>query len=57
MTGSEHLYFYDAIAPIVEAESIDFSIAWRASRYGRGGDDYVQLPSRPRPVHGLCSRP
>jgi methylenetetrahydrofolate--tRNA-(uracil-5-)-methyltransferase len=44
LTGSEQLYFYDAIAPIVEADSIDFSIAWRASRYGRGGDDYVNCP-------------
>ena len=44
LTGAEHLYFYDAIAPIIEAESIDFSIAWRASRYGRGGDDYVNCP-------------
>jgi methylenetetrahydrofolate--tRNA-(uracil-5-)-methyltransferase len=40
-TGSEHLYFYDAIAPIIEAESIDFTRSWRASRYGKGGDDYV----------------
>lgn len=44
MTGSEHLYFYDAIAPIVEADSIDFTKAWRASRYGKGGDDYVNCP-------------
>ncbi|MEZ4601499.1 MAG: methylenetetrahydrofolate--tRNA-(uracil(54)-C(5))-methyltransferase (FADH(2)-oxidizing) TrmFO [Syntrophotaleaceae bacterium] len=44
LTGSEQLYFYDAIAPIVEADSIDFSTAWRASRYGRGGDDYVNCP-------------
>jgi len=44
LTGSEHLYFYDAIAPIVEADSIDFSIAWKASRYGKGGDDYVNCP-------------
>jgi len=44
LTGAEHLYFYDAIAPIVEADSIDFSIAWRASRYGKGGDDYVNCP-------------
>jgi methylenetetrahydrofolate--tRNA-(uracil-5-)-methyltransferase len=44
LTGSEQLYFYDAIAPIIEADSIDFSIAWRASRYGRGGDDYVNCP-------------
>lgn len=44
LTGAEHLYFYDAIAPIVEADSIDFSKAWRASRYGKGGDDYVNCP-------------
>ncbi|MFO7767310.1 MAG: methylenetetrahydrofolate--tRNA-(uracil(54)-C(5))-methyltransferase (FADH(2)-oxidizing) TrmFO [Pelovirga sp.] len=44
LTGSNHLYFYDAIAPIIDAESIDTSIAWRASRYGRGGDDYINCP-------------
>lgn len=44
LTGSEHLYFYDAIAPIIEADSIDFSKAWRASRYGKGGDDYINCP-------------
>ncbi len=44
LTGSEHLYFYDAIAPIVEADSIDYSRAWKASRYGKGGDDYVNCP-------------
>jgi methylenetetrahydrofolate--tRNA-(uracil-5-)-methyltransferase len=43
-TGAEHLYFYDAIAPIVEADSIDYSKAFRASRYGKGGDDYVNCP-------------
>jgi methylenetetrahydrofolate--tRNA-(uracil-5-)-methyltransferase len=43
-TGAEQLYFYDAIAPIVEADSIDFAKAWRASRYGKGGDDYVNCP-------------
>lgn len=44
LTGAEQLYFYDAIAPIVEADSIDFDKAWRASRYGKGGDDYVNCP-------------
>ena len=39
------LYFYDSIAPIVAADSIDESIAFRASRYGKGGgDDYLNLP-------------
>jgi methylenetetrahydrofolate--tRNA-(uracil-5-)-methyltransferase len=44
LTKAEHLYFYDAIAPIIEAESIDFSKAWRGSRYGKGGKDYVNCP-------------
>jgi methylenetetrahydrofolate--tRNA-(uracil-5-)-methyltransferase len=44
LTGGEDLYFYDAIAPIVEADSIDFSVGFRASRYGRGGDDYINCP-------------
>lgn len=47
LTGQEYLYFYDAIAPIVVAETIDMSIAFKASRYGRGeGDegDYINCP-------------
>lgn len=44
LTGSGQLYFYDAIAPIIEADSIDHAIAWKASRYGRGGDDYINCP-------------
>jgi methylenetetrahydrofolate--tRNA-(uracil-5-)-methyltransferase len=44
LTGQEHLYFYDALAPIVSAESIDMSVAFRASRYGRGDADYVNCP-------------
>lgn len=44
LTGSEHLHFYDAIAPIIDAESVDMSVAFRASRYGKGGDDYVNCP-------------
>lgn len=42
--GEEHLYFYDAISPIVTAESIDMTVAYRAARYGKGGDDYLNLP-------------
>ncbi len=44
LTGSEYLYFYDAISPIIDAESIDMSNVFRASRYGKGGDDYLNLP-------------
>jgi methylenetetrahydrofolate--tRNA-(uracil-5-)-methyltransferase len=42
--GETHLYFYDAISPIVTAESIDMTVAYRAARYGKGGDDYLNLP-------------
>ncbi len=43
-TGNDRLYFYDAIAPIIEADSIDLNIAWRASRYDKGGADYLNCP-------------
>jgi methylenetetrahydrofolate--tRNA-(uracil-5-)-methyltransferase len=45
--GQEHLYFYDAISPIVALESINFEIAYRASRYGQGDSehgDYINCP-------------
>jgi methylenetetrahydrofolate--tRNA-(uracil-5-)-methyltransferase len=42
--GQTHLYFYDAVSPVVDAETIDFSRTFRASRYGKGGDDYVNCP-------------
>ena len=41
VTGDDQLYFYDAIAPIVAADSIDMSIAFKAARYGKGGDDFL----------------
>ncbi|MDQ3711031.1 MAG: methylenetetrahydrofolate--tRNA-(uracil(54)-C(5))-methyltransferase (FADH(2)-oxidizing) TrmFO [Acidobacteriota bacterium] len=44
VTGDDQLYFYDAIAPIVAADSIDMNVAFKAARYGKGGDDYVNCP-------------
>jgi len=44
LTGQEHLYFYDALAPIVAADSVDVSVAFRASRYGKGDADYINCP-------------
>jgi methylenetetrahydrofolate--tRNA-(uracil-5-)-methyltransferase len=47
LTGTERLYFYDSISPIVSADSIDMSVAFRASRYGKsldGSDDYINCP-------------
>jgi methylenetetrahydrofolate--tRNA-(uracil-5-)-methyltransferase len=44
-TGRDHLYFFDAIAPVVEAETIDRGVVFAASRYGKGpGDDYLNCP-------------
>ena len=47
LLGTEHLYFYDAIAPTVYAETINMAVAFRASRYGRGEadeGDYINCP-------------
>ncbi len=42
--GRDHLYFYDAISPIVTADSVDRAVAFPASRWGKGGDDYLNCP-------------
>jgi methylenetetrahydrofolate--tRNA-(uracil-5-)-methyltransferase len=44
ITGNEYLYFYDAAAPIVLGDSLDMSKIYRASRYGKGDDDYLNCP-------------
>ena len=47
ITGTERLFFYDSISPIVDAATIDLSIAFRASRYGKSidsTDDYLNCP-------------
>ena len=44
LTGEESLFFFDAAAPIVSAESVDRSVVFAASRYGRGEDDYLNCP-------------
>lgn len=44
LTGSQHLHFYDAAAPIVDASSINTSVAYLASRYGKGEAAYLNCP-------------
>jgi len=44
LLGEEHLYFYDAISPTVHSDSIDFDVAFRASRWEEGEGDYLNLP-------------
>jgi methylenetetrahydrofolate--tRNA-(uracil-5-)-methyltransferase len=62
LTGQEHLYFFDAIAPIVREETINLEIAYKASRYGRGEQDegdYINCPMNREEyetfVEALCS--
>ncbi len=62
ISGKDYLYFWDAIAPIVTAESIDFHIAFRASRYGQDSSedgDYINCPMSQdeyeRFVEALCT--
>ena len=60
LTGQQYLYFYDAMAPIVTADSIDMTIAFRQSRYDRNSDGRPrggrlhQLPAQPGGVRSLC---
>ena len=44
MLGQDHMYFYDAAAPIIDASSIDMNIAYRKSRYDQGDDSYINCP-------------
>ena len=44
LTGQNRLFFYDAIAPIVSFDSVDMTKAYFGGRYGKGGDDYLNLP-------------
>ena len=44
LTGSKYLYFYDAAAPILAGESLDMNKVYRASRYGKGDNDYINCP-------------
>src|SRR5688500_944362 len=47
LSGEEHLFFFDAIAPVIHADSINMNVAFRASRYGTGEQeegDYINCP-------------
>jgi methylenetetrahydrofolate--tRNA-(uracil-5-)-methyltransferase len=56
LTDSDHLYFYDSISPIIDAESIDYSTVYRASRYENGEQeegDYLNCPLNKEQYYGL----
>lgn len=44
LAGEKHLYFFDAAAPIVSFDSINMTKAFKAARYGKGSDDYINCP-------------
>ncbi len=51
--GEKYLSFYDAISPVITEESINMNIAFRASRYGKGGDDYINCPMDSEQYHNF----
>ncbi len=53
VTQSQHLYFFDAISPIIDADSINMDIVFRASRYDKGGDDYLNCPMTEEQYNGF----
>ena len=53
LSGSEQLYFYDSISPIVEADSIDMSRVYMAARYDKGTADYINCPMTKEEYEGF----
>ncbi|MBI4164349.1 MAG: methylenetetrahydrofolate--tRNA-(uracil(54)-C(5))-methyltransferase (FADH(2)-oxidizing) TrmFO [Acidobacteria bacterium] len=53
LTGAEHLAFYDSISPIVDAETLNMERIFRASRYGKGGEDYLNCPMTEEEYHAF----
>jgi methylenetetrahydrofolate--tRNA-(uracil-5-)-methyltransferase len=55
VTGKEHLAFYDAIAPIVAAESLNYEVVFQASRYDDGPGDYLNCPMNEEQYHSFIA--
>jgi methylenetetrahydrofolate--tRNA-(uracil-5-)-methyltransferase len=55
LLGEEYLYFYDAIAPTLYADSIDHTVVFRASRYEEGEGDYLNVPLNKDEYHDFVS--
>lgn len=53
LTGDDHLYFYDAIAPTIDAESIDRSVCFAQSRYDKGEGEYLNCPLNEEEYHAF----
>jgi methylenetetrahydrofolate--tRNA-(uracil-5-)-methyltransferase len=54
LSGSTHLYFFDSISPIVEADSIDMSRVYLAARYDKGTADYINCPMSKEEYDRFC---
>jgi methylenetetrahydrofolate--tRNA-(uracil-5-)-methyltransferase len=54
LSGSGHLYFFDSISPIVEADSIDMSKVYLAARYDKGSADYINCPMSKEEYERFC---
>lgn len=54
LSGSSHLYFFDSISPIVEADSIDMSKVYLAARYDKGTADYINCPMSKEEYERFC---
>jgi methylenetetrahydrofolate--tRNA-(uracil-5-)-methyltransferase len=54
LSGSSHLYFFDSISPIVEADSIDMSKVYLAARYDKGTADYINCPMSKQEYDLFC---
>ncbi|MGA9799608.1 MAG: methylenetetrahydrofolate--tRNA-(uracil(54)-C(5))-methyltransferase (FADH(2)-oxidizing) TrmFO [Terriglobales bacterium] len=54
LSGSTHLYFFDSISPIVEADSIDMSKVYLAARYDKGSADYINCPMTKEDYDRFC---
>lgn len=55
MLGSDGLFFYDAIAPVIFKDSVDFDTAFMGSRYGKGGADYINCPMNKKEYEGFVA--
>src|SRR5487761_69382 len=53
LTGAQNLAFYDSISPIVDAETLNMERLFRASRYGKGGEDYLNCPMNEEEYHAF----
>jgi len=54
LSGSTHMYFFDSISPIVEADSIDMSKVYLAARYDKGSADYINCPMSKEEYDRFC---